>query len=138
MMQTELGLSRLVPRGLLPTGVALAVPGYFPYPSGIGVRVGGIRAEGAEVSGAQVVVAVQLELVLVRLVRTHAASAGRLTDGLAWPQTLLVCWLAGLRVSDVFVSGPRMRVMPCRVLAHGFPPLPAFCGADSDYLPGLT
>src|ERR1700739_2422022 len=92
--------------------------GYFPDPSGIGVRIGGIRAEGAEVSGTQVVVAVQLELVLVWLVRTPAAIAGRLTDGLAWPRTLLVCWLAGPGVGDVFVSGLRMRVMPCRVLAH--------------------
>jgi hypothetical protein len=112
--------------------------GYFPDPSGIGVRVGGIRAEGAEVSGAQVVVADHLELVLVRLVRTHAAIAGRLTDGLAWPHALLVFWLAGPQADDFFVSGLRMRIMPCRALAHDFPPLPAVCRADSNYLPGPT
>jgi hypothetical protein len=112
--------------------------GYFPDPSGTGVRVVGIRAEGAKVSGAQVVVADQLELALVRLVRTGAAIAGRLPDGLARPRTLPVCWLAGLRVGDVFFSGLRMLVMPWRVLAHDFPPLPTVCGADLEYLPGLA
>ncbi|MGA8467217.1 MAG: hypothetical protein WB688_23870, partial [Trebonia sp.] len=53
-------------------------------PSGTGVRVGSIRAERAEVSGTQVVVADQLELVIVRLIRAHGAVAGRLADGLAW------------------------------------------------------
>jgi hypothetical protein len=67
-----------------------ALLSYFPDPSGICVRVGGIRAEWAEVSGAQVVVADQLELVIVRLVRTHGAVAGRLADGLAWPVALPV------------------------------------------------
>jgi hypothetical protein len=75
---------------LSPSGVAPALLGYFPDPSGTGVRVGGIRAEWAEVSGTQVVVADQLELVIVRLVRTHGAVAGRLADGLAWPVALLV------------------------------------------------
>jgi hypothetical protein len=75
---------------LSPPGVAPALLGYFPDPSGTGVRVGGIRAERAEVSGAQVVVADQLELVIVRLVRTHGAVAGRLADGLAWPVALPV------------------------------------------------
>jgi len=82
--------ARLNPWELLsPPGVA-PVLGYFSDPSGTGVRVGGIRAEWAEVSGAQVVVADQLELVIVRLVRTHGAVAGRLTDGLAWPVALPV------------------------------------------------
>ena len=49
-----------------------------------------IRAERAEVSGAQVVVAEQLELVIVRLIRTHGAVAGRLADGLAWPVAMPV------------------------------------------------
>jgi hypothetical protein len=98
----------------------------------------GIRGGGAEVSGAQVVVADQLELALVRPVRTHAAIAGRLTDRLAWPHALLVFWLARLRVGDVIVFRPRMRVMPCRVLAHDFPPLLTVGKADLGYLPGPT
>jgi hypothetical protein len=106
--------------------------GYFPDPAGTGVRVGGIRVGGAEVSGTQVVVADKLELALVWLVRAYAAIAGRLAYGLARPHALLVFWLAGLRVGDVFVFGPRTRVMPCRVLAHGFPPLPTAYRADSD------
>jgi hypothetical protein len=123
---------------LSPPGVAPALPGYFPDPSGTGVRVVGIRAERAEVSGAQVVAADQLELVIVRLVRTHGAVAGRLPDRLAWPVALPVFWLAGPQVGVVFVSGLRMRVVPCRVLAHDYPPLLARCGAGSDYLPGPT
>jgi len=97
-----------------------------------------IRAEWAEVSCAQVVVADQLVVVIVRLVRTHGAVAGRLADGLAWPVALLVFWLAGPHVDDVFVSGLRMRVMPCRVLAHDYPPLLAVSGVSSDYLPDPT
>jgi hypothetical protein len=124
---------------LSPPGVAPALPGYFPDPSGTGVWVVGIRAERAEVSGAQVVAADQLELVIVRLVWTHGAVAGRLLpDGLAWPMALPVFWLAGPQVGVVFVSGLHMRVMPCRVLAHDYPPLLAVCGAGSDYLPGPT
>jgi hypothetical protein len=78
---------------LSPSGVAPALLGYLPDPSGTGVRVGGIRAKWAEVSGTQVVVADQLELVivrLVRLVRTHGAVAGGLADGLEWPVALPV------------------------------------------------
>jgi hypothetical protein len=71
-------------------GVAPALLGYFPDPSGTRVRVVGVRAERAKVSGTQVVVAEQLELVIVRLVRTHVAVAGRLADGLAWPVALPV------------------------------------------------
>ncbi len=112
-------------------GVAPALRGYFPYPSGTGVRVAGIRGGRAQVSGAQIIVADQLELALIRLVRTHAAVAG-LADGLAWPYALLVFWLSRLRVGDVFVSRPRIRVMPCRVLAHDFPKPSAVCGADLD------
>jgi hypothetical protein len=97
-----------------------------------------IRAEWAEVSCAQIVVADQLEVVIVRLVRTYGAVAGWLAAGLAWPVALPVFWLAGRYVDDVFVSGLRMRVMPCRVLAHDYPPLLAVCGANSDYLPGPT
>jgi hypothetical protein len=93
-------------------GIAPAPLGYFPDSPGTGVRVAGIRGGGAEVSGAQVVVADQLELALVWLVRTHASIAGRLTDGLAWPHALLVLWLRRLRVGDIFVSRPRMRVAP--------------------------
>ena len=97
-----------------------------------------IRAEWAEVSCAQVVVADQLEVGIVRLVRTYGAVAGRVADGLAWPVALPVFWLAGSHVGDIFVSGLRMRVMPCRVLAHDYPPLLAVCGAGSDYLPDPT
>jgi hypothetical protein len=111
-------------------GVAPTLPGYFPDPSGTGVRVSEIPGGGPEVSRAEVVVADQFELALVRLVRTHAAIAGRLRDGLAWPHALLVFRLAGLRVGHVFVSGLCMRVMPYGVLAHDFPPLPAVCRAD--------
>src|SRR5215469_4302294 len=102
--------------------------GYLPDPSGTGVRVVGIRAERAEISGTQVVVADQLELLIVRLVRTHAAVAGWLPDGLAWPVT-------GLHVDCVFVSGLRMRVMSCRVLAHDYLRCRPSAGAGSDYLP---
>lgn len=123
------GLSRLVTRVRLPSpGAAPALPGYLPDPSGTGVRVGGTRGEGAEVSGAQVVIADQLQLAVVRLVRAHAAIVARLTGVLACPPRahgLPSFCLAGLRAGDVFVPGPRMRVMPCRVLAHGFLPLPA-------------
>jgi hypothetical protein len=114
---------------LLPPGVAHAAWWlYLPDPPGTGVRVGEIRAEGAEVSVAQVVIADQLELAFVRLVRTHAAVVARLACGLVCPpraRGLLSFWLAGLRAGDVFVPGLRMRVMPCPVLAHGVPPLPA-------------
>src|SRR6202044_2823467 len=106
---------------------------YFPGPSGRGIRISGIRADGAEVSGAQVIVTDQLELVLFGFVRAHAAIAGRLTSGAA-----LGFGLAGPRVVEVFVAGLRMRVMPCSVLAHAFPPLPAVCEADLDYLPGTN
>jgi hypothetical protein len=75
---------------LSPSGVAPVLLSYLPDPSGTGVRVGSIRAEWAEVSGTQVVVADQLELVIVRLVRTHGAVAGRLADGLAWAVALPV------------------------------------------------
>jgi hypothetical protein len=67
-------------------GVAPALRGYFPYPSGTGVRVAGIRGGRAQVSGAQVVVADQLELTLAGfagLAGTHAGIAGRLTGWLA-------------------------------------------------------
>jgi hypothetical protein len=119
---------------------APALPGYFPDPPGVGVRVGGIRGGGAEVSGAQVVVADQLVLAVARLIRAHAAIVARLTDVLVCPlraHGLPSFWLAGLRVGDVFVPGLRTRVMPCRVLAHGFLPLPAVW-ADSEYLSGTT
>jgi len=105
-----------------------ALRGYFPDPAGTGVRVGEIRGGGAEVSDAQVVIADQLELALVRLVRVHAAIVAWLARGLVCPPRahgLLSLWLAGLRAGDVVVPGLRMRVMPRRVLAHGFPPLPA-------------
>jgi hypothetical protein len=118
-----------VTRARLPSpSAASALPGYLPDPSGTGVRVGGIRGGGAQVSGAQVVIADQLELAVVRLVRTHAAIAARLTDVLACPRRargLPSFWLTGLRAGDVFVHGLRMRVMPRRVLAHDFLPLPA-------------
>ena len=94
-----------------------------------------MRAEGAKVGGPEVVVADQLELILLRPVRARAADS-RLADGLAGLPALLVFWLAGPRVIDVFVPGPRTRVMPCRVLAHDDPPLPAVGRAGSGYLPG--
>jgi hypothetical protein len=64
-------------------GDAPWLPDYFPYPARASVRVREIRGGGAQVGGAEVIVADQLELTLVRLVRNHAAIAGRLTDGLA-------------------------------------------------------
>jgi hypothetical protein len=93
-----------------------------------------MRAEGAKVGGPEVVVADQLELLLLRPVRAHAA--GWLAGGLTGLSALLVFWLAGHCVIDVFVPGPRMRVMPCRLLAHDDPPLPAVGRAGSGYLPG--
>jgi hypothetical protein len=81
--------------------VAPFLPGYFPWPPGAGVRVG-MRAEWAKVGGPEVVIADQLELVLPRPVRAHAA-AGRLAGGLAGRPALLVFWLAGHGVIDVFV-----------------------------------
>jgi hypothetical protein len=96
-----------------------------------------MRAEGAKVGGPEVVVADQLELVLLRPVRARAV-AGRLADGQPGLPALLVFWLAGPRVIDVFVAGPRMRVMPCRLLAHDDPPPPAVGRAGSGYLPGPT
>jgi hypothetical protein len=95
----------------------------------------------AEIDVAQVVVADQLELTLVGfvgLVGTHAATADRLTDGLVRPHALLALWLASLQVVDVFVPGLRTLVMPCRALAHNFPPLPTMGRADMGYLPGPT
>ena len=48
----------------------------------IGVRVVGVRGDGAEISGTQVINAPdQLELVRVRLIWTHVAIAGRLSEG---------------------------------------------------------
>jgi hypothetical protein len=116
--------------------VAPALPGYFPWPPGADVRVG-VRAEWAKVGGPEVVVADQLELVLLRPVRAHGA-AGRLADGPAGLPALPVFWLAGHGVIDVFVPGPRMRVISCRLLAHDDPPLPAVGRAGSGYLPGPT
>ena len=57
-------------------------PGLFPGPPRIGVRVVSVRGDGAEISGAQVIDAADhLELVRVRLIWTHAAVAGWLSDG---------------------------------------------------------
>ena len=57
-------------------------PGLFPGAARIGVRVVSVRGDGAEISGAQVIDAAdQLELIRVRLTWTHAAIAGRLSDG---------------------------------------------------------
>jgi hypothetical protein len=109
-------------------GVTPALPVYLPHPSGAGVRVGGPRCRRAEVGGAQVIVADQLELAVARLVWARAAIVARLTDVLGCPpraHDLLSFWLAGLRADDVFIPGLRMRVMPCRVLAHDFLPLSA-------------
>ena len=56
--------------------------GLFPGPPRVGVRVVSMRGDGAEIIGAQVIDAAdQLELVRVRLTWTHAAIAGRLSDG---------------------------------------------------------
>jgi hypothetical protein len=116
------------------------VAGYLPDPSGVGVRIGGFWGGGTEVSGAQVVIADQLDLAVVRGVRARAVIVARLANLLAgrprahgWPSPRL----AGRWGGVVFVSGPRMRVMPCRVLAHGFLPPPAL-GADEEYLSGTT
>src|SRR5207248_9274174 len=105
-------------------GVARPAWGYFPDPPGIGVRVGGIWVEGAEVSGAKVVVADQLELALARHVRIRATVVGWLVRSAALPALSS----AGLQVDDVFVFGLSRRAVPWRVLAHDYPPMPAVCG----------
>jgi len=59
-----------------------SLQGLFPGLPRIGVRVVGVRGDGAEISGAQVIDAPdQLELIRVRLIWTHVAIAGRLSDG---------------------------------------------------------
>ena len=51
-------------------------PGLFPGLPRIGVRVVGVRGDGAEINGAQVIDAPdQLELIRVRLIWTHVAIA---------------------------------------------------------------
>src|SRR5690349_6909457 len=68
------------------SGIASSPQGLFPGLSRIGVRVVGVRGDGAEISGAQVIDAPErLELIRVRLIRTHVAIAGRLSDGAAQP-----------------------------------------------------
>jgi hypothetical protein len=95
-----------------------------------------IRGGGPQVGGSQVVVADELELALIGLVRAHLAIAGRLADGPARPSALLVYSPGGLQLVDVFIVGLGPRVMPCRALAHALPPLSAVNSADSGYLPG--
>ena len=64
------------------SGIAPSPRGLFPGLPRIGVRVVGVRGDGAEISGAQVIDAPdQLELIRVRLIWTHVAIAGRLSDG---------------------------------------------------------
>src|SRR5580692_5318315 len=113
-------------------GAAPAVGGYLPHPSGTGVRVAGTRGGRAEVGRAQVVVADQPELALVGLVRIHAPIAGRLADGPAQVRARPAFGRSCLRERDVlvFIFGPHVLVMPGRVLAHDFPPLPAANRAD--------
>lgn len=96
-----------------------------------------MRAERAEVGGSEVVVADQLELVILRLVRPHAAT-GRLTGTLTGRPGMSARWRPLLRVSNDFISGLRVRAMSCRVLAHDDPPLPAVCRAGAVYLPAPT
>ena len=64
------------------SGIAPSPQWLFPGLPRIGVRVVGVRGDGAEISGAQVIDAPdQLELIRVRLIWTHVAIAGRLSDG---------------------------------------------------------
>jgi hypothetical protein len=126
-------------RNSRPIPVSRRSPGLFPRPPGIGVRVVSVRGDGADISGAQVIDAAdQLEFVRVRLIWAHAAIVGRLSDGPAWPRDLLVFCLAGPGLGDVYIFGLRMRVAPCRVLAHYFLRCRLSARADLDYLPGLT
>jgi hypothetical protein len=120
--------------------------GLLPGATRTAVGVGYVRADGAEVSGAQVVIADELELVLIRFVRAHATIVTRLADSPALAGALMCplrgqglpsLRLASLRVGVFFFPGPRMRVMPGRVLAHDFLPLPAV-SADAEYLSGTT
>jgi hypothetical protein len=101
---------------------AVGVPvSLLPGPLRIGVRVVGVRGDGAEISGAQVIdTPDQLEFVRIRFIWTHVATAGRLSDGSTWPHDLLVFCLASPGLDDVSIFGLRMRIAPCRGLAHCF------------------
>jgi hypothetical protein len=107
----------------------LSHPGHFPDPTRVGVRVDGTRGEGAKVGDAQVVIADEVELVLI--VRLIPSDAGTVTwrrrAGGPWRPVPVQCpplsshasWRAD-RAAGVVV-GLRVRVTLLRVLAHGLP-----------------
>jgi hypothetical protein len=105
--------------------------GYFPDPSGVGVGVDGTRGKGTKVGDAQVVIADEVELVLVaRLIPADAGvvSPCRWADGPGRPVPVHflplsshVSWRAGRTAGVSVVLGFRMRVTLVRMLAHGLP-----------------
>ena len=88
------------------SGIAPSLQGLFPGLPRIGVRVVGVRGDGAEISGAQVIDAPdQLELIRVRLIWTHVLIACWPSDGPPQPHDLLVFCLAGPGLGDVCIFG---------------------------------
>jgi hypothetical protein len=111
-------LCRLAPFGPIPVSRSLS-GGLSPGTPRISVGLVSVRGDGTEISSAQVIDAAdRLELVRVRLTRTHAAIAARLSDRPTQPHDLPVFCLAGPGLGNVCIFGLRMRVAPCRVLAH--------------------
>jgi hypothetical protein len=105
--------------------------GYFPYPSGASVGVDDTRGEGTKVGDSQVVIADEVELVLVaRLIpgdagvvprRRRADGPGRPVRVHFLPLSSHVSWRADRTAGVAVVLGLRMRVTLVRMLAHGLP-----------------
>ena len=119
------------------SGIAPSLQGLFPGLPRIGVRVVGVRGDGAEISGAQVIDAPdQLELIRVRLIWTHVA--------IAWsshgPRSRTTCLCSAWRVrgsvtsaSSGFACGSRLAVFWLIISSAA-----GYLRADVDYLPGPT
>ena len=85
-----------------------------PEPASGSVKFG----PGAEVSGAQVVIADQLELAFVRLVRSHAAIVARLAHGLVSGRGRTACLRSGWRAcGEATSSSPDFARGSCLALS---------------------
>jgi hypothetical protein len=110
----------------------LSRPGHFPDPSGTGVRVDGTRGDGAQVGDAQVIIADEVEIVLMaRLIPGDAGIVPRSRRGAGpWrpvpvqrvPLSGHVSWCAGRTAGIAVVRWLSMRVTLLRALAHDLAP----------------